>query len=291
MQPIKSKSQSTKPIPSKKLATTNAVSQQYYAPIKDPTNAAKLNEHSPLIMKPCFISHSSRRQQAINQQSTVQLNKPAKGSAPRTHRSQYPQHPFLTYLNDYPTLAATTNQLLNWDTSLCIHINRYSSYQRIAAFFKTVSRLGDGWFWGVMLLAALLSQYRLGVTGWAVWLPMVTIMLTSSLGVGLYKVLKVKTVRPRPYQVHQVIIMGERPLDVFSFPSGHTLQAVLFTCALGGYFPILLWLMVPFAILVALSRMVLGLHYPTDVAIGALIGAGLAQLSPLIYQLLATMVA
>lgn len=196
------------------------------------------------------------------------------------------EHPFLTYLNGYPTLAATTHHLLSWDTSLCIHINSYASYQRIAAFFKLVSRLGDGWFWGVMLLAALLSSYRLGISGWAAGLPILTTILTSGLGVAIYKVLKVKTVRPRPYQVHQVIIMGERPLDVFSFPSGHTLQAVLFTCVLGGYFPSLLWLMVPFALLVALSRLVLGLHYPTDVAIGAVIGAGLAQLSPIIHRLL-----
>ncbi len=41
----------------------------------------------------------------------------------------------------------------------------------------------------------------------------------------IYKVLKIKTVRPRPYQVHQVIRLGEHPLDHFSFPSGHTLHA------------------------------------------------------------------
>ncbi len=199
-----------------------------------------------------------------------------------------PAHPFLTYLNDYPTIAATTNQLLSWDTSLCIHINRYSSYQRIATFFKSVSRLGDGWFWGSMLMAALVLQLLSGAKGVAAWLPILTIALTSAVGVGLYKILKVKTVRPRPYQVHQVIIMGERPLDVFSFPSGHTLQAVLFTCTLGSFFPILLWIMIPFALLVALSRMVLGLHYPTDVAIGGMLGAGLAQMSPFIHRLLTT---
>ena len=81
------------------------------------------------------------------------------------------------------------------------------------------------------------------------------------------------TVRPRPYLAHQTITLGERPLDVFSFPSGHTLQAVLFTTMMGHQVPMMLWVLPPFTMLVALSRLVLGLHYPTDV----LVGAGIAQ--------------
>ena len=135
-----------------------------------------------------------------------------------------------------------------------------------------------------MVIAALAIELGSGSASSLLWLPLLTVVITSLLGVALYKMLKVKTVRPRPYQVHQVIIMGERPLDVFSFPSGHTLQAVLYTCVLGSYYPALLWVMVPFALLVALSRMVLGLHYPTDVAVGAGLGMGLAQLSPLVHE-------
>ena len=93
----------------------------------------------------------------------------------------------------------------------------------------------------------------------------------------IYKVLKKKTVRPRPYQVHQVIRLGERPLDHFSFPSGHTLHAVMATTVLGYVQPVLLILMLPFTVLVALSRMVLGLHYPSDVAVGAIIGGTVAS--------------
>ena len=82
--------------------------------------------------------------------------------------------------------------------------------------------------------------------------------------------------RPRPYQVHQVIRLCERPLDHFSFPSGHTLHAVMASVVIGSIQPMLLVLMLPFTVLVALSRMVLGLHYPSDVAVGAAIGASVA---------------
>lgn len=186
--------------------------------------------------------------------------------------------PLFTLFTKNPTLAIYANYFISWDTSLCIHINRYSTNYVIATFFKTISRLGDGWFWYVMLIAAFV------VNGTSAILPLMVTILISLTGLAIYKTLKVKTVRPRPYQVHQVIVMGERPLDVFSFPSGHTLQAVLFTATLGSYYPELLPIMLPFAILVALSRMVLGLHYPTDVLIGASIGYALSLWTTILHQ-------
>lgn len=187
--------------------------------------------------------------------------------------------PIFTLISRHPVLAIYANQFVAWDTNLCIHINRYSTNYAIAIFFKIISRLGDGWFWYAMMLGAFLFN------GWEAVLPLITTLVISTSGLLVYKILKVKTVRPRPYQVHQVIVLGERPLDVFSFPSGHTLQAVLFTTTLGGYFPELLPIMIPFTLLVALSRMVLGLHYPTDVIIGAIIGYCLSLWAPNIYVL------
>ena len=61
----------------------------------------------------------------------------------------------------------------------------------------------------------------------------VYLILGSTVATIIYKMLKIKTVRPRPYQVHQVIRLGEHPLDHFSFPSGHTLHAVMATTVLG----------------------------------------------------------
>ena len=73
------------------------------------------------------------------------------------------------------------------------------------------------------------------------------------------------------------------PLDKYSFPSGHTLHAVAFSTLLIASLPQLAGLLVAFTLLVALSRMILGLHYPSDVVIGALLGWLLAKLSLAIY--------
>lgn len=163
-------------------------------------------------------------------------------------------------------------KMLDLDLKGCVYLNHLSQSQRIALFFKTISRLGDGPFWYVMLLSVWTMQ------GLAYGLNILYLVVMGSIGTLIYKFLKNKTTRPRPYQVHQVIVLGEGPLDHFSFPSGHTLHAVMVTITLGYIQPLLLILMLPFTILVALSRMVLGLHYPSDVIVGAIIGASVASI-------------
>lgn len=169
-------------------------------------------------------------------------------------------------------LKNTKIKMLDLDLKGCLYLNNLSHTQSIAIFFKAISRLGDGGFWYVML-ALIWLQMGLSYT-----VQIIYVVIAGSLGTAIYKFLKHKTVRPRPYQVHQVIVMGERPLDHFSFPSGHTLHAVMATIVFGYIQPLLLFIMLPFTVLVALSRMVLGLHYPSDVIVGALIGAGVASL-------------
>jgi undecaprenyl-diphosphatase len=94
-----------------------------------------------------------------------------------------------------------------------------------------------------------------------------------------YKMVKRGTLRPRPFQALRGIAPGAPVLDAFSFPSGHTLHAVAFTLVACAYYPGLTLVLVPFTLLTAASRVILGLHYPSDVLAGAAIGAAIAYAS------------
>lgn len=152
----------------------------------------------------------------------------------------------------------------------CLRINRYGRGIAVRRLFSTISRLGDGVFW--CLPAALCFAWR----GPAALSFVLQAALTAAFGILLYKVLKSRLVRERPFITNGQILCGVPPLDRYSFPSGHTLHAVCFTILFSHFEPLLLLLTTPFAALVAASRVVLGLHYPSDVLAGALIGATLA---------------
>lgn len=155
------------------------------------------------------------------------------------------------------------------EQSLCLRANRGCRYPAVRQFFTLVSRLGDGGFWYLLMLAFAVS----GEHGATVAAQMA---LTGLVGMQLYRQLKQRLVRERPYISHAAIQLGTAPLDRYSFPSGHTLHAVAFTLVATAHVPQLWVILGPFTLLVAASRLVLGLHYPTDVAAGALIGAALA---------------
>ncbi len=166
--------------------------------------------------------------------------------------------------------------LVRYDLTLCLWLNRAGDAGWIRASFRLVSRLGDGAFWYVLMLMLPL------IFGHAGLMASAHMLAVGVIGLVIYKWTKQRTARPRPYSVLQAIRLGMDPLDQYSFPSGHTLHAVGFTLVAIQYFPLLAWILVPFALLVAASRVVLGLHYPTDVLCGAVIGAVLA-LGPVVW--------
>jgi len=168
-------------------------------------------------------------------------------------------------------LESELERLRLWDQALCIRFNGAVRVAPVRRAFRVVSRLGDGVFWYALMLALL-------ATGGAAAFGAVGRMAGTGLACTLiYKWLKAKTLRPRPFAVESAVRAGADPLDQFSFPSGHTLHAVAFSIVAIAFYPLLAWLLVPFTLLVAMSRVVLGLHYPSDVLAGAALGALIAQ--------------
>src|SRR5882762_7474289 len=125
---------------------------------------------------------------------------------------------------------------------LCRTLNHGASFALPRRIFQIASRLGDGALWYALILALPLLYGAAGVR------PAIVMALTGGLGVALYTLLKRLFVRERPFITHTAID------------------------------PALGWVLLPLAALIAGSRVVLRLHYPSDVLVGAAIGAALAEL-------------
>lgn len=153
-----------------------------------------------------------------------------------------------------------------WELAHCLRFMAWCRKMDYIGFFRIISRLGDGVVWYTLLIGVALNNFKAGVC-----LAIAGVLFTST-----YKLLKRTLVRERPFITHPSIHSEAPVLDRYSFPSGHTLHAVGFTALLGVEYPLLALAALPFTILVALSRVALGLHYPSDVFAGAIGGLLLA---------------
>lgn len=177
---------------------------------------------------------------------------------------------------DAPMPLLPPDGLLARETRWCRRANHYCRHRRVRTLFALISRLGDGVFWYVLMATLVLADGMDGLRASA------HMAATGVAALTLYKALKRWTRRPRPFAADLRIRAWVAPLDEYSFPSGHTLHAVSFTVVALAWYPWLAPLLLPFTAGVALSRVVLGLHYPSDVlaatGIGLLLGTASLQL-------------
>lgn len=176
-----------------------------------------------------------------------------------------------------PKTALLFNKADHFELSLCQWMNRLGYHRSVRLFFKAISRAGDGVFWYTlgMMLPLLYGMEGLAALG--------HMAVMGLLCTGIYSQLKNRLVRQRPFISFAAIRAHTAPLDLYSFPSGHTMNAVNFATMVCWFFPALFWLVVPFAALVAVSRVILGMHYPTDVLVGATLGLLLSLASFLLW--------
>ncbi|CAN5247495.1 phosphatase PAP2 family protein [soil metagenome] len=157
------------------------------------------------------------------------------------------------------------------DRVWAIRLNRFAaSYPAVCLLLRCASRLGDGVLWYSLLAIVLCVP---GPVARACALHMIAVGLISLLA---YLGLKRTLGRPRPHLSCTEIRVHARILDQFSFPSGHSVHAAAFTTVFACHYPAVALILSPIAALILVSRVVLGLHYPSDVIAGAAMGAGIA---------------
>lgn len=140
------------------------------------------------------------------------------------------------------------------------------------AFARALSRSGDGLLQVLLPTLLLILDRQTGVT----------VFLITAVGFAierpLYWVLKNSCQRRRPPEAIPSFTSVITASDRFSFPSGHTCGAFLLAAIVTQHYPALAAPMYLWASGVGLSRVVLGVHFPTDILAGALLGSGIAWL-------------
>ena len=160
------------------------------------------------------------------------------------------------------------NKIQQWDLQVC-RICLLHSYNRPQArISRLISRTGDGPLYAV--LATLLwwqGEAERELVGVA--------LLAFAIELPLYLLLKNALKRQRPVGLPVFIT----PSDRYSLPSGHTAAAFLMATVLAASFPLWAPLLFVWAALVGASRLLLGVHYLSDLVAGALLGGGCALLA------------
>lgn len=136
-----------------------------------------------------------------------------------------------------------------------------------------ISKTGDGYLY--LIIAAMLWLFDpthgelfiyVGVLAYAMELP-------------LFVLLKKWFKRPRPEDLFVNFRAHIKPSDKFSLPSGHTAAAFLMAVILAYFYPFISALAFTWAALIGLSRVLLGVHYPSDIVAGAALGSTIGVFS------------
>lgn len=98
-------------------------------------------------------------------------------------------------------------------------------------------------------------------------------MISITISTGIGKLLKISVTRLRPFIAIPNLNIKKIGIDKYSFPSGHTTGAFSLAVIIALYFPIFGFITIPLACFVGISRIYIGVHYPTDVLVGVFLGS------------------
>lgn len=164
---------------------------------------------------------------------------------------------------------AVWNQIQSNDHRLMRRVHRWRAPRWFRIFMIVTTRLGDGWLWYAlgMILVLFGGDRRFLAIGAGA--------LASATGILLFRALKRTSQRQRPCEIEPHCWASILPPDKYSFPSGHSITAFALALSIGLFYPDLQGCLLAVAFLIATSRIILGMHFLSDVLAGSAIGAAL----------------
>ena len=161
---------------------------------------------------------------------------------------------------------AVWNQIQSNDHRLMRRVHRWRAPRWFRIAMIVATRGGDGWLWyafGVILLLAG-GEHRFAAIGAAA---------TSAVaGIFIFRALKHTSRRKRPCEIEPHCWASILPPDKYSFPSGHAITAFAVAVSVGLFYPYLQPCLILAAVLIAASRIALGMHFLSDVVAGITLG-------------------
>lgn len=151
------------------------------------------------------------------------------------------------------------------DEMCCILLNQKLQCRLLSVLMTCITQLGSAGFAALITVYAFMQQRKSdSLIGWK---------MAGSIALSQVLIQSLKRIvnRPRPFRVIEEIVANNPPKCVYSFPSGHTSTAFVIAFVLAASYPFLSVAFCILACLVGISRIYLGVHYPTDVIIGYLL--------------------
>ncbi|KKO12802.1 hypothetical protein LCGC14_0008190 [marine sediment metagenome] len=159
------------------------------------------------------------------------------------------------------------------DARLFLGLNRLHQRMQLETLIRFISFTGDGYLYLLMGLSLPMLFPDQGTTF------LLAGLLAFVIELPIYWVLKRSFKRRRPFHVVQAMTPVLKPSDEFSFPSGHTTAAFMIAGITSICFPGVSLLAYTWAALIGLSRVMLKVHFISDVLAGMLLGSLIAYLS------------
>ncbi|GAD78731.1 phosphatase PAP2 family protein [Vibrio ezurae] len=165
------------------------------------------------------------------------------------------------------------NPIVRFDLTFSLLCMEHKYADRVSQISRAISHSGDGHLYVLLAFIAYVVDSATGSLFLACGL------LAFAIELPIYWLVKNGFRRRRPHELSPRFINYIEPSDKYSLPSGHTAAATIMAINISFFFPSLAIIAVVWASLIALSRILLGVHFFSDIVAGVILGIASSSLA------------